>query len=108
MRKVVFGGANSLDNYLAGPNHEVDWLMWGEEAAAVTGEFWKTIDTVLMGPKTFEVAAQSGQGNGYPGVKNYVFSRSLRLIRPAGSRSLAPTRSSSFVASGPKPEKTSA
>jgi hypothetical protein len=24
MRKVTFGGANSLDNYLARPGHEVD------------------------------------------------------------------------------------
>lgn len=77
MRKIVFGGANSLDNYLARPDHAVDWLMWGKEAAAITAEFWKTIDTVLMGRKTFEVAVRSGQVNGYPGVKNYVFSRTL-------------------------------
>ena len=48
MRRVTFGGANSLDNYLAGPNHS-EWLMWSDEAAAVTEEFWKTIDTVLSG-----------------------------------------------------------
>jgi dihydrofolate reductase len=77
MRKVTFGGANSLDNCLARSNHAVDWLRWGDEAAAVTADFWKTIDTVLMGRKTYEVAARSGQG-GYPGVKNYVFSRTLQ------------------------------
>ena len=77
MRRIVFGGANSLDNYLARPDHAVDWLMWGDEAAAVTAEFWKTIDTVLMGRKTFEVAAKGGYANGYPGVENYVFSRML-------------------------------
>ena len=79
MRKVTFGGANSLDNYLARADHAVDWLMWGEEAAAVMADFWKTIDTVLMGRKTYEVALRSGQGSGaYPGVQTYVFSRTLK------------------------------
>jgi len=39
MRKVVLGGANSLDNYLARPDHSVDWLLWGEEVAAITAAF---------------------------------------------------------------------
>src|SRR5262249_25892470 len=80
VRKITFGGANSLDNYLARPDHSVDWLMWGDEAAAVMADYWKTIDTVLMGRKTYEVALRSGQG-AYPGVTTYVFSRTL----PAGS-----------------------
>ena len=77
MRKMTFGGANSLDNYLARPDHAVDWLLWGDEVAGVMADYWKTIDTVLMGRKTYEVAARSGQEGGYPGVKNYVFSRTL-------------------------------
>jgi dihydrofolate reductase len=78
MRKVTFGGANSLDNYLARPDHAVDWLLWGKEAAAVMTNYWKTIDTVVMGRKTYEVAVRSGQGGGgYPGVKTYVISRTL-------------------------------
>jgi dihydrofolate reductase len=78
VRQVTFGGANSLDNYFARPDHAVDWLMWCDEAAAVMTEYWETIDTVLMGRKTYEVAARSGQGGGgYPGVRTYVFSRTL-------------------------------
>jgi dihydrofolate reductase len=78
VRKVTFGGANSLDNYLARPDHAVDWLLWCDEAAAVMADYWKTIDTVLMGRKTYEVAARSGHGGGsYPGVQTYVFSRTL-------------------------------
>jgi dihydrofolate reductase len=78
MRKVTFGGANSLDNFIARPDHAVDWLLWGEEAAAVMTEYWKTIDTVLMGRKTYEVAVRSSQGGAaYPGRKTYVFSRTL-------------------------------
>jgi dihydrofolate reductase len=52
MRKVTFGGANSLDNYFARKDDAVDWLMWSDEAAAYMAEFWKTIDTVVMGRKT--------------------------------------------------------
>jgi dihydrofolate reductase len=78
VRKVTFGGASSLDNYLARPDHAVDWLLWCEEAAAVMTDYWKTIDTVLMGRKTYEVAVRSGHGGGaFPGVKSYVFSRTL-------------------------------
>lgn len=40
MRKVIFGGANSLDNLIARPNDDVDWLMWSDEAAALMAEFW--------------------------------------------------------------------
>jgi dihydrofolate reductase len=74
---VTFGVANSLDNFIARKDHAVDWLLWGKEAAAVMTEYWKTIDTVMMGRKTYEVALKSGMTS-YPGVKNYVFSRTLR------------------------------
>ena len=62
MRKVTFGGANSLDNFIARPDHAVDWLLWGKEAAAIMTDYWKTLDTVLMGRKTYEVAVRSGKG----------------------------------------------
>jgi dihydrofolate reductase len=83
MRKVTFGGAISLDNFLARPDHAVDWLLWGKEAAAVMSAYWKTIDTVLMGRKTYEVALRHGPSAVvYKGIKTYVFSRTL----PAGSQ----------------------
>jgi len=79
MRKVTFGGANSLDNYFARKDDSVDWLMWSKEAASVMTDFWKTIDTVVMGRRTYEVALRMGAGGGaYPGVKNYVFSRTMK------------------------------
>lgn len=76
MRKVTFGGANSLDNFIARKNDEVDWVRWNKEVEAISREFWQTIDTVVMGRKTYEVAAKLGSGV-YPGMKNYVFSRTL-------------------------------
>lgn len=51
MRRVIFGGATSVDNFLARPDHSVDWLMRGSEAAELTSEFWKGIDPMLMGRK---------------------------------------------------------
>jgi dihydrofolate reductase len=77
MRLVTFGLANSLDNFIARPDGGVDWLVWDEEVATISKKFWKTIDTVVMGRKTYEVAASNGSG-AYPGVKNYVFSRTLK------------------------------
>jgi len=76
VRKVTFGGANSLDNYLARPDHAVDWLLWGDEAAAVMADFWKTIDTVLMGRKTYEVAVRSG----HSGTTRAGVSRCLQVL----------------------------
>jgi dihydrofolate reductase len=75
--------ANSLDNFIARPDHSVDWLRWDDEVAAVTGAFWKTIDTVVMGRKTYEVAVKSGTTS-YPGVRNIVFSRTLDPPPAAG------------------------
>src|SRR5262252_8897728 len=78
MRKVTFGGANSLDNYIARTDDAVDWLLWGDEAAAYMTEYWKTIDTIVMGRKTYEVALRQGHGEGtYPGIHTYVCSRTL-------------------------------
>lgn len=78
MRKVTFGGANSLDNYIARKDHAVDWLMWSDEAADIMKNFWVTIDTIVMGRKTYEAGLKYGGGkNPYPGMKGYVLSRAL-------------------------------
>ena len=75
-RKVTFGVASSLDNFIARPDHAVDWLAWSDEVSALTSAFWKTVDTVVMGRKSYEVGAKLGTTS-YPGVKNYVFSRTM-------------------------------
>jgi dihydrofolate reductase len=77
MRKAIFGAANSLDNFIARKDGSYDWILFGKEAAQFMAEFWKTIDTIVMGRKTYEVAAKAGGSGGYPGMKNYVFSRTL-------------------------------
>jgi len=79
MRKVTFGVANSLDNYIARKDGAVDWLMWSDEVRSLIGDFWKTIDTILMGRKTYDptLSHNKGKKNPYSGVKTYVFSRTL-------------------------------
>ena len=77
MRKVTFGGGNSLDNFIARKDDAYDWLLWTKEVAEIMETFWKTIDTVVMGRRTYEVAARMGNP-AYPGVKNYVFSRTIK------------------------------
>src|SRR4051812_15804 len=81
MRKVTFGGANSLDNYFAREDHAVDWLMWSDEAAQIMKEFWKKIDAMVMGRITYEVAMKGKNGaNPFGDVKTYVCSRTLKKV----------------------------
>ena len=77
MRLVTFGVGNSLDNFIARKDHGADWLCWDDEVASVSAAYWKTIDTVIMGRKTYEAALRHGTSS-YPGVRNLVFSRTLR------------------------------
>lgn len=78
MRKVIFGGANSLDNFIARKDHAVDWLLFSKEVQQIMKDTWKTIDTVVMGRTTYEVAERMGGSGGHSGVKTYVFSRTIK------------------------------
>jgi len=78
MRKVTFGGACSLDNFIARKDDSVDWLMWTDEVNEIMQSYWATIDTVVMGRRTYEVALRSGSDGSSPGVKTYVFSRTIQ------------------------------
>jgi dihydrofolate reductase len=78
MRKVIFGVANSLDNFIARRDGGYDWIMWSDEVMEMMADFWQKIDTVLIGRKTYDVTRQQGGAeSSMPGVKTYVFSRTL-------------------------------
>jgi len=77
MRTVTYGAACSLDGFIARPDGGVEWLIWSKDVQEVMREYWKTIDTIVMGRKTYEVARSSGSG-AYPGMKNYVCSHTLQ------------------------------
>ena len=78
MRKVTFGGAATLDNYFARKDDSYDWIMWSKEAGEYMKDYWNTIDTILMGRRTYEVALRHGATGEHPGIKTYVFSRTLK------------------------------
>ena len=77
--RVLFYGAMSVDGYLAREDHSLDWLIGteGEEDAGIN-EFINTIDTVLMGRKTYEqIQILSPDEFPYSDKKCYVFSSTL-------------------------------
>ena len=80
MRKVTYGGAISLDGYLAGPNEEIDWLRYSDDTARIIKESFRGVDTMLMGRKTFEFAQRMGGGPPMKGVTSYIFSRTLERL----------------------------
>ena len=79
-RKVTFGGASSLDSYFARKDDAVDWLMPSAEAMKLMKAYWETVDTIVMGRKTYEVGLKMTKGakNPFSGFKTYVFSRTLQ------------------------------
>jgi dihydrofolate reductase len=83
-RKVTFGAACSLDLYIARSDFSYDWIMHTSEANEVMADYWKTIDTILMGRKTWEVAQKMGHSGVHPGMTTYVFSRTLPRSEKAG------------------------
>ncbi len=84
MRKVTYGGACSLDGYIAGPDEAMDWLQWSDDAQAISAASWKGVDTILMGRKTFDFAMKSGGGGANSKIRTYVFSRTLEEV-PEGA-----------------------
>ncbi len=78
MRKVIVYIATSADGYIARKDGDVSWLdrprPKGNYGMAA---FYKSVDTVIMGRKTYDIALKFGQES-YPGKKNYIFSRTRR------------------------------
>jgi len=62
----------SLDAFVADPEGGTGWMVMDREYDQAA--FFASVDTVLMGRKTFEVAGKRP----YPGLRTYVFSRTLR------------------------------
>jgi dihydrofolate reductase len=70
---VVLKVATSLDGYIARPDGAFDFLFQPKDYSFAA--FYATIDTVVMGRKTYDVA-RKGMSMFGPSVALYVFSRS--------------------------------
>ena len=77
-RRIIAYIATSADGYIARPDGNVDWLNRPMPKGQYgMGDFFKTIDTILWGRKTYVEAVERGmKATGYgSGIRNYVFSR---------------------------------
>ncbi|HZY81385.1 MAG TPA: dihydrofolate reductase family protein [Cyclobacteriaceae bacterium] len=75
MRRIVLGLAVSLDGFIEGPNGEYDWCFNDQDYGLTP--FFKSIDSIFMGRRSYDVAKSNGGMEMYKGVQTYVFSRSL-------------------------------
>jgi len=90
-RKVIVYIATSADGYIARPDGDVEWL--NRRPSKVDygmSTFYKTIDTILWGRKTYDWVLAFYRKKGRKGgmfdtkVANYVFSRKPRKRAPPG------------------------
>ena len=81
MRKIIVMIAVSADGFIARKDGAVDWLDRPRLAGDYgMGQFWKSIDTILWGRKTYEMILKfQKEGKAAPdmfgGLRNYAFSR---------------------------------
>ena len=82
MRKVKLYIAISLDGKIAGPNDEVDWLDKLPNPDKLDygyHEFYTSMDTTIMGRKTYDMIETFGGEFPYPNTVNYVVTRDEQL-----------------------------
>lgn len=72
MRKIKLFIASSLDGYIAKEDGDINWLP--QSANSGYDEFYKTVDTIIMGRKTYEQILTFGKYP-YQDKKSYVFTR---------------------------------
>src|SRR5215471_816779 len=77
-RKIIVYVAISADGFIARRDGSVDWLdrprPKGNYGMAA---FYRSIDTCILGRKTYDLSVKFGMVDGYAGKKNYIFSRTL-------------------------------
>jgi dihydrofolate reductase len=80
MRKIVLALGISIDGYIARRDGSFDFLFMPKDFSMV--DFFASIDTGIMGRKTYDVAKAVGEGGFGPKLNTYVLSRTL----PQGER----------------------
>ena len=80
-RRIIYSVAVSADGFIARPDGDVGWLDRPQPKGFYgLAKFFKTVDTFVMGRKTWDVGQKLGGAPHYPGYKTYVFSRKRRKI----------------------------
>lgn len=51
MRKLRLQVQISIDGFIAGPNNEMDWLVWDDKYIKYINEITESVDTIIMGRK---------------------------------------------------------
>jgi dihydrofolate reductase len=90
MRTVTYGAACSLDGFITARDGAIDWLQWSPDVSAIMAEYWKGVDAMLFGRKTWDFAQASGGGGdgeaadrgAFANVKTYLFSRTIKKAPP--------------------------
>lgn len=77
-RKVIVYIAVSLDGFIARNDGSLDWLLPFQTAGEDYGyaDFMKTIDTVIMGRKTYDMVASMGYEFPHEGKQCFIVTRS--------------------------------
>jgi dihydrofolate reductase len=77
-RKFIVYVAVSADGFIARRDGSVDWLDRPRPKGNYgMAEFYRSVDTCVLGRKTYDLSVSFGMAEGYAGKKNYVFSRTL-------------------------------
>lgn len=82
MRRVIYFVASSLDGFVARADGGIDWLFSDQDYGYA--EFLASIDTVLMGRKTYDVCLTFSEYP-YADLKNYVWTRTQPTLAHATS-----------------------
>src|SRR5687768_376726 len=90
MRKLIAGFATSIDGFIEGPNGEIDWIIYDKEQFKELAVYWKRMDAMFHGRKTYEASmamqkkselpAEVKQANPFAHMKHYVFSNTLKKV----------------------------
>lgn len=90
MRKLIAGFATSIDGFIEGPNGEIDWIIYDKEQFKELAVYWKRMDAMFHGRKTYEASmarektsglpADVKQANPFAHMKHYVFSNTLKEV----------------------------
>src|SRR5260370_42538550 len=81
MIRIKYFVANSLDGFISRQDGSVDWLFMDQDYGMT--EFFGSVDVAVMGRKTHdEMLELAPKQPFYPGMKNYVFTRT----KPQGIR----------------------